>query len=62
MKVVLKAVGDGSFNVYKDGVLYAKELIHSEAIIVRKSLLDDTAMDLIPLEPEKQVRDYGQVA
>lgn len=62
MKATLKAVGNGSFNVYKDGVLYAKDLEHSEAITLRKSLLDDNAMSLIPLEPDKQVRDYGQVA
>lgn len=59
MKATIKPVGNGSFNVYKDDVLYARDLVHSEAVTVRKSLIDDKALELAPLEPEKMVRDYG---
>lgn len=59
MKATIKPVGNGSFNVYRDDVLYARDLVHSEAVTVRKSLIDDTALELIPLEPWEKVRDYG---
>lgn len=62
MRVNIKPVGNGSFNVYKDDVLYAKELIHSEAILLRKSLIDEKEeFSLVPLDPEKLVRDYGKI-